>query len=68
MLGIPDDYFMAINGALQLDGVNGYLVTGPILNPLDRPFCIFAWIQGGAPHKVDFFNIFIISPIPISSI
>jgi hypothetical protein len=40
-----------INGALQLDGVNGYLVTEPILNPLDGPFSIFAWIQGGAPEQ-----------------
>jgi len=41
-----------INGALQLDGINGYLVTGPILNPADGPCSVFAWINGGAPGQV----------------
>ena len=41
-----------INGALQLDGVNGYAVTGPVLNPADGPFSVFAWINGGAPGQV----------------
>jgi hypothetical protein len=41
-----------INGALKLDGVSGYAITGAILNPADGPFSIFAWINGGAPGQV----------------
>jgi len=41
-----------VDGALQLDGVNGCVVAGPILNPAGGPFSIFAWIQGGAPGQV----------------
>ena len=41
-----------INGALKLDGVSGYAVTGPVLNPADGAFSIFAWIKGGAPGQV----------------
>jgi hypothetical protein len=43
-----------INGALQLDGVDGYVVTGPVLNPADGPFSVFVWIKGGAPGQVVF--------------
>jgi lysophospholipase L1-like esterase len=41
-----------VNGALQLDGVDGCVVTGPILNLADGPFSILAWIKGGAPGQV----------------
>jgi hypothetical protein len=41
-----------INGALQLNGIDGYAVTGPILNPAGGPFSIIAWINGGAPGQV----------------
>jgi len=41
-----------IDGALHLDGVSGYAVTGAILNPADRPFSVFAWIKGGEPGQV----------------
>ncbi|MFC1794711.1 kelch repeat-containing protein, partial [Planctomycetota bacterium] len=41
-----------LNGALHLDGINGYVVTGPVLNPADGPFSVFAWIQGGALGQV----------------
>ena len=27
-------------------------MTDPVLNPADRPFTVFAWVQGGAPGQV----------------
>jgi hypothetical protein len=41
-----------VDGALQLNGVDGYAVTGPVLNPADGPFSVLAWINGGAPGQV----------------
>jgi len=41
-----------VDGALQLDGVSGCAITGPVLNPADGPFSIFAWVRGGAPGQV----------------
>jgi len=41
-----------INGALQLDGVDGYAVTDQVLNPADGPFSVFAWVNGGTPGQV----------------
>ena len=41
-----------VDGALQLDGIDGYVVAGPVLNPADGPFSVFAWVNGGAPSKV----------------
>ncbi len=41
-----------IDGALQLDGVSGYAVTGTVLNPANGPFSILAWIKGGAAGSV----------------
>jgi N-acetylneuraminic acid mutarotase len=41
-----------IDGALQLDGVDGCAVAGPVLNPAGGPFSVFAWIQGGEPGQV----------------
>ena len=40
-----------LNGALQLDGIDSYAVTGPVINPADGPFSVFAWINGGAPGQ-----------------
>ena len=40
-----------IDGALQLNGIDSYAVTGPILNPSEGPFSIFAWIKDGAPGQ-----------------
>ena len=40
-----------IGGALQLDGIEGYAVTGPVMNPAEGPFSVFAWINGGAPGQ-----------------
>jgi N-acetylneuraminic acid mutarotase len=41
-----------IDGALQLNGIDGYAVTSPIIDPADGPFSIFAWINGGAAGGV----------------
>ena len=41
-----------VNGALLLDGVDDYVITGAAPNPADGPFSVFAWIQGGAPGQV----------------
>jgi hypothetical protein len=41
-----------IDGALQLDGVDGCAIAGTVLNPADGPFSIFAWVKGGAPGQV----------------
>ena len=41
-----------LNGALQLDGIDGYAVTGPVMNPAEGPFSVFAWIKDGEPGQV----------------
>ena len=41
-----------IDGALELDGIDGYAIANPVLNPADDPFSIFTWIKGGAPGQV----------------
>jgi len=41
-----------IDGALWLDGIDGYAITGPVLNTGNGPFSIFAWVKGGAPGQV----------------
>ena len=41
-----------VDGAIQLDGVDGCAVAGPVLNPSDGPFSVFAWIKSGAPGQV----------------
>jgi hypothetical protein len=41
-----------VNGALELDSVGDYVITGPVLNPADGPFSIFAWVKGGTPGQV----------------
>ncbi len=41
-----------VDGALQLDGVDDYVITGAVPNPADGPFSIIAWINGGAPEQV----------------
>jgi len=41
-----------VDGALQLDGVDGCAVSGPVLNPADGPFSVVAWVNGGAPGQV----------------
>ena len=41
-----------VDGALQLDGIDGCAVAGPVLNPADGPFSVFTWISGGTPGQV----------------
>jgi len=41
-----------VDGAIQLDGVDGCAIAGAVLNPADGPFSIFAWINGGMPGQV----------------
>jgi hypothetical protein len=39
-------------GALEFDGIDDYIETDSVLNPVDGVFSVFAWIQGGAPGQV----------------
>jgi len=41
-----------VDGALQLNGVDGCAITGPVRNPADGPLLVFTWIKGGAPGQV----------------
>ncbi|OHB82301.1 MAG: hypothetical protein A2Z38_00275 [Planctomycetes bacterium RBG_19FT_COMBO_48_8] len=41
-----------VDGALQLNGVDGCAIAGAVLNPADGPFSIFTWVNGGAPGQV----------------
>jgi len=41
-----------VDGALQLDGVGDYVITGAVANPADGPISVLAWIKGGAPGQV----------------
>jgi hypothetical protein len=41
-----------VDGALQLDGVDDYVLTGAPPNPADRPLSILTWIKGGIPGQV----------------
>jgi N-acetylneuraminic acid mutarotase len=37
-----------VDGAIDLDGVDDYIITAPVLNPAEGPFSVLAWINGGA--------------------
>jgi len=39
-------------GALELDGIDDYIVSDYVLNPTVGRFSVFAWIKGGAPGQV----------------
>jgi hypothetical protein len=39
-------------GALQFDGIDGYVSTDFVLNPADGLFSVLAWVQGGVPGQV----------------
>jgi hypothetical protein len=41
-----------IDGAIELDGVDDYISTPIVLNPGNKNFSVFAWINGGAPGQV----------------
>jgi len=40
-----------IEGALQFDGIDDYLLARFILDPVKQPFSAFAWIKGGQPGQ-----------------
>jgi hypothetical protein len=41
-----------INGALRLDGIDDYVATDFVLNPVQGSFSVFAWVKGGGPGQV----------------
>jgi hypothetical protein len=41
-----------VNGALQLDGVDDFVMTSPVVNLAEGPFSVFVWVSGGAPGQV----------------
>jgi hypothetical protein len=42
----------AVGGAVELDGVDDYVITGSVLSSAHSPFSIFAWIKGGGYNQV----------------
>ncbi|OHB60666.1 MAG: hypothetical protein A2167_04645 [Planctomycetes bacterium RBG_13_46_10] len=40
------------DGALALDGLDGFFETGFILDPADGPFTVLIWVKGGRPGQV----------------
>lgn len=40
-----------VGGALQLDGQDDCVVTGPVLDPAAGSFSVLAWIKGGTPGQ-----------------
>jgi hypothetical protein len=42
----------AVNGSLQLNGINDYVSTGFILNPAEGPFSVYIRVKGGSPGQV----------------
>jgi len=41
-----------VDGAIVLDGMDDVVITGAVLNPMDGPFSILAWIKEGAAGQV----------------
>jgi N-acetylneuraminic acid mutarotase len=41
-----------VNGALEFDGIDDYVIAGFAPNPEKGPFSVFVWIKGGAPGQV----------------
>ena len=41
-----------VDGALELDGIDDYIITPTGPNPTDGPFSVVAWIKGGVPGQV----------------
>jgi len=41
-----------VGGALLFDGLDDYISTDFVLNPVDGAFSVFAWIKGGVPGQV----------------
>jgi hypothetical protein len=41
-----------VDGAIQFDGIDDYIITASVLDPSEGPFSVLAWIKGGAPGQV----------------
>jgi hypothetical protein len=41
-----------VDGAIQLDGVDDYVITGAVPNPAEGPFSVLVWTKGGAAGQV----------------
>jgi len=41
-----------VAGALQFDGVDDYISTDPVLDPVTGVFSVFAWVKDGTPGQV----------------
>jgi hypothetical protein len=41
-----------IDGALQFDGIDDYVIAGFPLGPMDLSLSVFVWVKGGAPGQV----------------
>jgi hypothetical protein len=41
-----------VDGALELDGIDDYIRTPRVLNPVETVFSVFVWIKGGSPGQV----------------
>ena len=41
-----------VDGALQLDGVDDYVITSAAPNPEGNSLSVLAWVQGGAPGQI----------------
>jgi N-acetylneuraminic acid mutarotase len=41
-----------VNGAFEFDGVDDFIETDFVLNPVDGAFSVFAWVKGGTPGQV----------------
>jgi hypothetical protein len=41
-----------VNGALELDGIDDCVSVPFILDPVDGPFSVFAWVKDGVPGQV----------------
>jgi len=40
-----------IDGALEFDGIDDYLAAPFILDPVQQPFSVFAWVKAGRPGQ-----------------
>jgi len=41
-----------VDGAIAFAGIDDYIDAPFVLNPVDGPFSVFAWVKGGAPGQV----------------
>jgi hypothetical protein len=40
-----------VGGAIELDGIDEYVSTAFVLNPVEGDFSVFAWVRGGTPGQ-----------------